>query len=310
MYKFDKDAVVCFLGDSITARGRWLCRILDYYRENMSECNLKVFNCGRSGGNASIAIKRMETDMFIYKPTDVVIMFGMNDIRQNLYECDEITEEIFNERRNAIELYEKSMQTIAETLDKMGINLIFCTPTPTDIEQISEVHAKPGTRLALSHISRIVKDIAARYGGHVVDFYSQFSDMIDVLRKDNPHNNIVAPDRVHPVFAGEEVMANIFLRAQGFDVPIYDKMQDWQQVSEKPFSAHTEKIFELTQYLRGIAYVEWGLLFGVEADEIDKTLESLYNDPETTDFKKNTIELYKEHIAKKEEYLKRLIEIS
>ncbi len=29
MYKFKKDTVVCFLGDSITARGRWICRVLD-----------------------------------------------------------------------------------------------------------------------------------------------------------------------------------------------------------------------------------------------------------------------------------------
>ena len=80
MYKFSKNAVVCFLGDSITARGRWICRVLDYYRKVQPGCTLKTFNCGRSGGNATVAVKRMVTDLFPYKPTDVVIMFGMNDV--------------------------------------------------------------------------------------------------------------------------------------------------------------------------------------------------------------------------------------
>lgn len=311
MYKFSKDAVVCFLGDSITARGRWICRVLDYYREVQPGCTLKTFNCGRSGGNATVAVKRMVTDLFPYKPTDVVIMFGMNDVCHELYSCENVTEDILKERVRVMEEYENSMATIAKTLSDMGANLIFCTPTPTDVDQINEEQYKPGGKLALQWASRIVKKLAENYGGHVVDFQSEFSYMIDTLRKEDLHNNIIAGDRTHPTECGEEVMANLFLRAQGFDLPLYEKMEEWKKASERPFSDHTQPIYDISMLLRALAFVEWGLLRDAKNDEEkEELLDKWYNGPESNDFYKSRIDMYREHIGKKEEYIKELIKIS
>lgn len=310
MYKFSKNAVVCFLGDSITARGRWICRVLDYYRQVQPECTLKTFNCGRSGGNATVAIKRMETDLFPYKPTDVVIMFGMNDVCHELYACEQVTEEVLKERVRVMEEYEESMTTIAKTLSAMGANLIFCTPTPTDVDQINEAPYRPGGKLALQWASRIVKKLAENYGGHIVDFQTEFSYMIDVLRKENLHNNIISGDRTHPTECGEEVMAKLFLRAQGFDVPLYDKMADWEAESKKPFSEHTQPIYDISMTLRALAFVEWGLLRDVPDDKIEEELDKWYNGPDSNDFYRSRIDMYRENIGKKDEYIKELISIS
>ena len=311
MYKFKKDAVVCFLGDSITARGRWICRVLDYYRQIMPDCSLKTFNCGRSGGNATIAVKRMVTDLYPYNPTDVVIMFGMNDISHELYNCENVTEEVLKKRIEVMKQYEESMTTIAETLSGRGANLIFCTPTPTDVDQINDNPYRPGTKLALQWASRLVKKLAEKYGGHIVDFQSEFSYMIDVLRKENLHNQIVGNDRIHPTSCGEEVMAKIFLRAQGFDVPLYDKMADWEKENEKPFSEHTQPIYDISMLLRAIAFVEWGLIGEVKSEEEKEAkLKEWYDGPESNDFIKSRIDMYREHIGKREEYIKELIRIS
>lgn len=310
MYKFKKDAVVGFLGDSITARTKWTCRILDYYREVMPECTMKIFNAGRSGGVSSVAVRRMETDLIPYNPTDVVIMFGMNDIRHEFWNCENVTEEILSERAKALKEYENALTTIADTLTEKGCSLIFCTPTPTNVNMITENPYKAGSILGLQKASRIVKKIAAKYGGHVVDFQTGFFDVMETLTEENPYNTIVDPDRVHPNMEGQEVMAKLFLRAQGFDVPVHSSMADWVKEAEKPLSAHTQPIYDITMKLRALAFVEWGMLRDVPEDEIDAKLEKVYNGEDANDFVRSRIDMYHENFPKKQQLIDELIRIS
>lgn len=307
MYKFSKNAVVCFLGDSITARAKWVCRIMDYYRENVADSTLKAITCGRPGGNATVAIKRMVPDLYPYNPTDVVIMFGMNDIYRPAYVCEKVTEEILKERKKVLKEYEVALRTIGEELTKRGANLIFCTSTPTDVNQINDTPYLPGTLVALKKASEIVKQVAADFGGHVVDFYQEFGNMIELLREENLHNNIVDADTVHPNGVGEEIMANIFLKAQGFDTPLYAKMVDWEKQSAKPFSDFTKRFFEIAKIQSGISFTQWSILHGVPEDKVKETIENEYKNTAPGEFRYNCLKTYEEHIEKKDEYMQELI---
>ncbi len=310
MYKFKKDAVVGFLGDSITARAKWVCRILDYYRENNPDCTMKTFNAGRSGGNATIAVSRMVTDLLPYNPTDVVIMFGMNDILHELYVCENVTEEILKERARVLADYENSLRTIADTLSEKGVNLIFCTPTPTNVNMITENPYCPGVIIGLQKASKIVKKLATEYGGHVVDFQTEFFEVIETLMEENLYNTIIDSDRVHPSMEGQEVMAKLFLRAQGFDVPVYSTMAEWVKEAEKPLSEHTQPIYDITMKLRALAFVEWSMLRDVPENEIEATLDQKYNDEDANNFVRSRIDMYRENFPKKQQLIDELIRIS
>lgn len=311
MYKFDKNAVVCFLGDSITARGRWIDKMLDFYRSKYPDGKIKMFNCGRPGGNATVAVKRMEIDVIPHKPTDVVVMFGMNDICHSFYTCEKITEETLTERMRILEEYKVALIKIADRVKEIGANLIFCTPTPTDVDQISDLHYEPGTKLGLQRASEIVKEVAENYGGHIVDFQTEMSRVIENLRKENVGNNIIDCDRVHPLKVGEEVMCKIFLKAQGFDVPIYKNMAAWLKEENTPFSDYTKPIWEVEHILRYvIAFVDWSILRDVSENEKEKTLDEQYNSPDTSETTKALIDNYRENIGRKAELEKELLELA
>ena len=89
-------------------------------------------------------------------------MFGMNDICHEFWNCENVTEEILKERARVLKDYENSLITIADTLSEKGVNLIFCTPTPTNVNMITENPYRAGSILGLQKASRIVKKLAEK----------------------------------------------------------------------------------------------------------------------------------------------------
>ena len=89
---FEKDARVCFLGDSITAVGTYIAHIQEYYKTHCKERRVKMYNVGVPGDSASVCVKWIRHMLMLsqYKPSDVVIMFGMNDVCRFLFERERI----------------------------------------------------------------------------------------------------------------------------------------------------------------------------------------------------------------------------
>ncbi|MFA7636192.1 MAG: SGNH/GDSL hydrolase family protein [Monoglobales bacterium] len=310
MYKFDNNATVCFFGDSITHGGTWHTRVFDYYKRNYRDTKLKFFNCGRGGGNATKGIRRMEEDVLPHNPTDVVIMFGMNDLGQHLYKIDRLTEEILTERIKMMNLYEESMTTIVNRLSEKGIRIILCTPTPRDEDQLTEEPYWPAARYALEWQGRFVKKLAEKFGAEVVDFYSEMTEMIYRLREENLHNNIINPDRVHPNQLGNEVMARIFLRAQGFDLDLPQNIAYWEKQADEPYLPEVQKKQEIETLLRAMCFVRWSVLSETPEEKWDEELAKVYNDPDDSDFsiyRKNSIKIWYDNIDKKQELEKQLL---
>mgnify|MGYP001561455462 CR=1 FL=1 len=65
---FRNGETVCFLGDSITAGGRYYNVILDYYLTRFPERTVRFVNAGRSGDTAGGSLKRLQEDVIDKKP--------------------------------------------------------------------------------------------------------------------------------------------------------------------------------------------------------------------------------------------------
>ena len=81
---FNKNARVCFVGDSITAANKYVSLIAAYYKENLPELNVQIYNCGVSGGTAKSQYIFFNDDVLPHNPTDIFIMLGINDSDRGL----------------------------------------------------------------------------------------------------------------------------------------------------------------------------------------------------------------------------------
>lgn len=68
---FKDGETVCFLGDSITAGGRYYNVISDYYLTRFPERTIRFVNAGRSGDSAGGSLKRLQEDVIEKKPASL-----------------------------------------------------------------------------------------------------------------------------------------------------------------------------------------------------------------------------------------------
>lgn len=108
-----QDENIVFFGDSIT-EGYNVKEFFDEYR---------VVNSGISGNITKNLIDRIETDLYDYNPSKVIILIGTNDIRANISDEEiidnikEIINSIRKNRKNA-EIYIQSIYPINRDIDK------------------------------------------------------------------------------------------------------------------------------------------------------------------------------------------------
>ncbi len=304
MYQFEKNARVCFFGDSITHGGLWLRRIYEHYID--IGVPVELYNCGVAGDNARFAFERMNETLLCHEPTDVVIDFGMNDVTRVRYDGREVTAEVVSLRRNDIDNCVYNIERIAERLASKGIRIIFCTPTPYD--EISEGEEKIfyGVEGALHEVGDRIKLVAKKYGSHVVDFNE---GMLTVLRKLHKESKtIINPDRVHPNAVGAEIMAKLFLYAQGFDVKMSDDYDELLALSQKPYSEWENQRYELERESKLMEYVKYVSLRSEATPEdriaiIDKRLQ----DPSFTGTVRRYFIQYKEKYDKEKDLKQALV---
>ena len=305
---FEKNSRVCFLGDSITTQGKWIARIFDYYSTNLKDNAVTFYNCGVPGGTATAAIPRIDEDVLSWNPTHVVIMFGMNDGKSALYQKEvTVTEDILSQRTAQISNCIDSIRIIADKITEFGAKLIFCTPTPFDNLQICDApHADYQECLAV--ISEKVKSLSAEYGVQCIDFNTYLLANMKEFQKADSRFSIVKADRVHPNAIGEELMADYFLKEQGFPCVISKSFEQWEAASNIPFSPINKTRFDIEQNLRLIAYVQWALIpfhqnNGLTAEE---GLQKELDNPNTPNFAIDAIHLYQDNKDHMEDFRNKL----
>ena len=240
MYKFTENSRVVFFGDSITHGGLWTRRVYDYYFHD-AKIKCEMYNFGVSGNTAEKGYARIDR-IYKFDPTDVVIMFGMNDVSYGSFSRLPLTEEKLKERRDYRDRNFSFYQKISKELSGKGINLIFCTPTVYDeLSDIEEFNCI-GALGAIKEYADRVQNLASKYGGNVVDFTSlSFEFQKRAFKKGL---SLIRADRVHPTEAGHELMSRYFLHEQGFDVEYDLPIEELIEKSKAPFSPLEEKRHE------------------------------------------------------------------
>ncbi len=132
---FQKDARVCFLGDSITEKGLFIAKIFDYYRTHYPERRVKLFNFGVGGDSASGCVGRNRHKVMLerFRPTEVVVMFGMNDVGRHLYNDKNAgTHEALLGAVHCGVRHTVNMMTIVRDLLNEGLPVTLCSSPPFD----------------------------------------------------------------------------------------------------------------------------------------------------------------------------------
>jgi len=214
---FRDGETVCFLGDSITARGSTQTLISDYYLTRFPERAVRFVNAGRSGDSAGGALGRLQEDVIDKKPTSVTLMLGMNDVGRGNYVAAP-TERQKAAQKQALDGYKANMENVVARIraEAGEPKLIFFTPSPFDQSVVLEKdNNQPGCNDGLGKCAEIVRELAAKNSGTVVDFHGPMTALNVEQQKKDPTWTIIGGDRVHPGAPGHLMMAWLFLKAQG-----------------------------------------------------------------------------------------------
>lgn len=214
---FKNGETVCFLGDSITARGSTQTVISDYYLTRFPDRSVRFVNAGRSGDSAGGALGRLQEDVIDRKPTSVAIMFGMNDVGRGNYVANP-TEAQTKRQQQSLEGYTSNMEKVVARIraEAGDPKLYFLTPSPFDQTVVLDKdNNQPGCNDGLGRCAAIVRELAAKNSGTVVEFHTPMTALNLEQQKQDPKWTIVGGDRVHPGPPGHLMMAWLFLKTQG-----------------------------------------------------------------------------------------------
>ncbi|WP_459502312.1 SGNH/GDSL hydrolase family protein [Bacillus sp. C1] len=149
---------VCF-GDSITADEifwngdfRLTPRLQNVFPD------WKVVNAGVPGDNTFDALKRIEEDVLLYKPTFVTVFFGANDAAFH--------------KQVSQQQYKENLIEIVKRISPEKVLLI--SPAPVDEER---QHAR--TNEVLSQYAKVVEEVAKQTGSHFLDLHSHMIRELD-----------------------------------------------------------------------------------------------------------------------------------
>ncbi len=267
MFK-DRD-VLCFLGDSITADGRWMAEVYQFLRKKYK---IKCYNCGVSGGSARKAAKYIQSECLIRNPDYVSVMFGVNDIDRLLYAKNDCSlEDVEKRKKAAIDLCVSSYAMIVEQIVESGAVPVICIPVPYDeISDIDEENLY--CQCGLDSVEKELRLLAKKYNCPVVDFKKAFTPLLGT-------EGIMCPDRVHPTEKGQHIMAQTFL----YDLKEIDSVD-----YDKPFKFEewNLKRYEMEQKLYALHFAEFAGLFDEgwaknrTFEEIKKIAKQRYDEAE------------------------------
>ncbi len=213
---FKDGETVVFFGDSITHGGRFHRYIGDYYLTRFPGRKVRFVNAGVSGDSAGGAWGRLDDDVFSKKPTSVAVMFGMNDVSRGSYVADPDAQKLAAQK-SALERYSSNMDKLLAEIRKVANpSLLLVTPSPFDQTGVNDRNNnQPGCNDGLGRCAARVREMAQKYSGQVVDFYSPMTAFNMEQQKRDPAYTIIGPDRVHPGAPGHLMMAWLFLKTQG-----------------------------------------------------------------------------------------------
>lgn len=226
MKRFPDNSRVCFIGDSLTAWNQVLSRVVDYYRNNFPDSNIKFYNCGTPGARVLFSLQNFENDIAVYKPTHAVISFGINDAHIGYFAYPR-GQERYEKLKQAYEVYKRDLRILCEKLEALNVEITVCTPPHYDEYSKNDVPVMPGCYAMMVEYAHIVRDLCEEKGYNCCDYNDHLAHFI------NFENLFPDNDRVHPNAQGYFRMAECLLKMQGLDIgeyaPIPDDFAEWHQ---------------------------------------------------------------------------------
>lgn len=292
MLRFPDNSRVCFIGDSMTAANQVLWRVVDCYKRNLPDSNIRFFNCGTSGSKLEFALNHFDEDILPNKPTCAVIAYAINDAW--IWELGKPhSAERYEKLKNAFETYKTDIKALCEKLKAIGVkDIIICTPPPYDEYQESETDVWKGGYALLTYYAAYIRQFAKENGYCCCD-YNEF--LIREIETDA--NAIISSDRVHPSVHGYFLMAKHFLSLQGFDIgeeiPMPEYITEWY--------TQVNKLREIFSVENNIIEVE---AKGLSLDEKIEFVEKYLKEKNPTDYFLQISEMYLENKTKQSEIIK------
>lgn len=242
---FPSDARVCFVGDSLTSCS-WSEYVYEYYLEKFPGTKLRMYNAGIGCATINFIMNYLEEDVFVWKPTHVVIMFGTNDMMH--YHGDD------TQRARA---FENDLRRLANVFLNRNITVYF---------GVEPNYRHYGTNSDIYH--SVTLSLAKELNTGVCDFYTLFEPFI------SQYNDIVMQDdKTHFTQIGEAVIARLFLYSQGFDIDITDCEFMLQRI-DMTYYGDRKNIFD--RKLRAMWFAEALILIAVIGDSVENKLKRLY----------------------------------
>lgn len=211
--KKEKGYTVLFQGDSITDGNRtrnndwnhvmghgyaYLISSRVWY--NSPEKEFRFFNRGISGNQITDLADRWQTDTLDLKPDLLSILIGVNDTWAAVKGDQSCTLERFETTYRT--LLEKTLQQLPDT------QLVFCVPFILPVGMVKDVW--DACQIELAPRQAIVRQLAGEYKAICVDFQGAFTEASE---KVSPEYWIW--DGIHPMPAGHELMARVWLKQVG-----------------------------------------------------------------------------------------------
>lgn len=198
---------VLFYGDSITDNQFYPQFVENYVLTRFPAMRVSFFNYGWSGdrvtgGGGGDIDKRLNRDVFPFKPSVVTIMLGMND---GLYRpWDEAT----------FRTYSTGYEKILDALKAKGApRVTLIKPSPYDDVTMTPLYAG-GYNSVLLKFGDYLAGIGFKYGARVADFNQPVVDMLTKAKAADAENaRRLIPDRVHPTAPVHMVMGDALLKA-------------------------------------------------------------------------------------------------
>ncbi len=203
-----------FLGNSITDGGHYHSYIWLYYMTRFPDMPIRVFNGGIGGDTAYDMNKRLDGDIFVMKPSVLMVTFGMNDSGYFEYNGDkpkEFGEQKYQESIKNYQQMEKRFKDLPDT------RIVMVGTSPYD----ETVQLKENTPFKTKNetIKRLVeyqKESAAKNNWEFTDLNAPMTAINQQYQQKDPTFTLCGSDRIHPDNDGHMVMAYLFLKAQGF----------------------------------------------------------------------------------------------
>lgn len=302
---------LCFLGDSHTARGRYVY----YLRAAMQGAKEKcyVFNCGASGARSETGQYTLLQELEGRKPDYVFVMFGVNDMGIWLYDGDkEVTAELLAKRAERDQRFQSGICEIVKTLKAKGITPVLMSTVcvnerlieKENIQTVADNQEKEdyigpsfykrktfrAINVGLKGYAAWVKAFAEAQGVEYIDNFTPSYE--NTLNADDTH----LEDGIHLSDAGYHAVAKNILAFLGVE----------NLPETLPQTPENDEIFTLEGKERAIQFIPWVLCNPVLGERTDadviKYCEDMIADPKKEDWMKNNARFYLENCDKQMGY--------